>query len=144
MFAGNLTYNINSSEPDNIAPHLFKGFDDSFAEGVQQGDIIVAGSNFGCGSSREHPAVGLSYAGVKAVIVKSVGRIFFRSAINQGLPIIVLPEAVEAYEPGDQVTVDFVKGLVNVAGKEFTFAPLPDKLMEILEAKGLVNWMQKN
>ncbi|GAK59783.1 3-isopropylmalate dehydratase large subunit 2 [Candidatus Vecturithrix granuli] len=144
MFAGNLTYNINSSEPDKIAPHLFKGFDDSFAERVQQGDIIVAGNNFGCGSSREHPAVGLAHAGVKAVIVKSVGRIFFRSAINQGLPIIVLPEAVEAYEPGDQMTVDFAKGLVKVAGKEFTFAPLPDKLMEILEAKGLVNWMQKN
>jgi 3-isopropylmalate dehydratase small subunit len=142
MFAGSLTYNINSSEPEKIAPHLFKGFDDSFAERVQQGDVIVCGDNFGCGSSREHPSVGLAYAGVKAVIVKSVARIFFRSAINQGLPIIVLPEVVEAYHPGDIVLVDLEKGLVTINDKEFSFAPLPPKLMEILEAKGLVNWIK--
>ena len=102
MFAGNLTYNINSSEPDKVAQHLFKGFDDNFAERVQQGDIILAGDNFGCGSSREHPSVGLAYAGVKAVIVKSVARIFFRSAINQGLPIIVLTRGRRCLQAGRQ------------------------------------------
>ena len=142
MFAGNLTYNVNSSEPEKIAPHLLKGFDDSFAERVQPGDVIIAGDNFGCGSSREHPSVGLAYAGVKAVIVKSVSRIFFRSAINQGLPIIVLPEVVDAYTPGDDVSVDLAQGCVTINDKEFTFAPLPAKLMEILESKGLVNWIK--
>ena len=144
MFAGNLTYNINSSEPEKIIPYLFKGFDDSFSERVQNGDIIVAGENFGCGSSREHPSVGLSYAGVKAVIVKSVSRIFFRSAINQGLPIIVLPEAVDAYKFGDEVKVNFEEGNILVGGKKFEFAPLPSKLMEIIEAKGLVNWIKQH
>jgi len=142
MFAGNLTYEINSSDAAKIRPHLFKGFDDSFAERVQSGDILVVGANFGCGSSREHPSVGLAHAGVKAVVAKSVARIFFRSAINQGLPIIVLPAAVEAYKPGDPVEVDFAAGVVKVAGKDFRFQPLPAKLMGILEAKGLVNWIQ--
>ena len=114
MFAGNLTYNINSSEPDKIMPYLFKGFDDSFAERVKPGDIIIAGANFGCGSSREHPSVGLAYAGIKAVIVKSVNRIFFRSSVNQGLPIIVLPEAVNKYKQGDKVEIDFIKGIVKI------------------------------
>ncbi len=90
MFAGNLTYKVQSSDPAGIIPHLFEGFDPSFAKEVKAGDIILGGENFGCGSSREHPSVGLAHAGVKAVIVKSVNRIFYRSAINQGLPVIVL------------------------------------------------------
>lgn len=91
MFAGNLTYNVNSSEAEKIMPHLFKGFDDSFTERVKAGDVLIAGANFGCGSSREHPSVGLAFAGVKAVICKSVNRIFYRSSVNQGLPILVVP-----------------------------------------------------
>jgi 3-isopropylmalate dehydratase small subunit len=138
MFAGNLTYEVNSSEPEKILPHLFKGFDETFADEVKKGDVIVCGSNFGCGSSREHPSVGLKYAGVKAVIVKSVSRIFFRSAINQGLPIIVLPDAVDAYIQGESVTIDFEKGVVKMGEKEFNFNPLPDKLLEILNKGGLV------
>jgi 3-isopropylmalate dehydratase small subunit len=144
MFAGNLTYEVSSAEPEKIMPHLFKGFDESFATNVKEGDIIVAGANFGCGSSREHPAVGLSYAGVKAVIVKSVNRIFFRSSVNQGLPIIVLPEVVDAYKPGDQLKIDFEKGTVTVGINTFSFAPLPAKLMAIFEAKGLVNFVKAN
>jgi 3-isopropylmalate dehydratase small subunit len=88
--------------------------------------------------------VGLSHAGVNAVLAKSVARIFFRSAINQGLPIIVLPEAVEAYTPGDSVTVDLEHGMVTLNGQPFPFAPLPPKLMDILHAKGLVNWMRQH
>jgi homoaconitate hydratase family protein/3-isopropylmalate dehydratase small subunit len=144
MFAGNLTYKVLSSDPASIIPHLFEGFDKNFHVNVQSGDIIIAGDNFGCGSSREHPAVGLSYAGVKAVIVKSINRIFFRSSVNQGLPIIVLPEVVDAYTPGDQVDIDFEKGIVSVGNKEFKFNPLPDKLMAIFEAKGLVNYIKEN
>jgi homoaconitate hydratase family protein/3-isopropylmalate dehydratase small subunit len=144
MFAGNLTYKVLSSEPESIMPYLFVDFDPSFTKNVQPGDVIIAGENFGCGSSREHPAVGLAHAGVKAVIVKSVNRIFYRSSVNQGLPIIVLPEVVDAYNPGDEVTVSLEKGLVTIAGKEFSFPPLPGTLLEIFQAKGLVNWIIQN
>lgn len=143
MFAGNLTYTVLSSEAEKIIPHLFKGFDDSFSERAQQNDIIIAGANFGCGSSREHPAVGLAHIGIKAVICKSVNRIFYRSAVNQGLPIIILPEAVDAYRQGDETNIDFEKGTVTIAGREFHFAPLPDKLMKIFDAKGLVNYIKE-
>ncbi len=142
MFAGNLTYNVQSSEPDKIMPHLFKGFDNSFAERVKAGDILMAGTNFGCGSSREHPSVGLAFAGVKAVICKSVNRIFYRSAVNQGLPIILVPAAVEAFKQGDEVKIDFEKGLVFVGSRQFSFSALPDKLMEIFKVKGLVNYVK--
>ncbi len=144
MFVGNLTYQVLSSDPEAIMPHLFKGFDDSFSENVQSGDVIVAGENFGCGSSREHPAVGLSHAGVKAVIVKSVNKIFYRSSVNQGLPIIVMPEVVDYYKAGDNVTVDLESGIIKVNEKEFKFAPLPKELMAIFAAKGLVNWIKEN
>ncbi len=143
MFAGNLTYTVLSAEPEKILPYLFKGFDDSFSERVQKNDVIIAGANFGCGSSREHPVVGLSYAGVKAVICKSVNRIFYRSSVNQGLPIILLPEAVDAYNEGDEVNVNLPKGEITIAGKLFSFAPLPEKLMGIFDAKGLVNFIKK-
>jgi 3-isopropylmalate dehydratase small subunit len=142
MFAGNLTYEVNSSDPEKIVPHLFKGFDSKFAEKVTKGDIIICGDNFGCGSSREHPAVGLVYAGVSLVIVKSVARIFYRSAINQGLQIIVLPEAVEAYKPGDNINFDMDKGSVQIGIQEFKFSPLPDKLLFILKSGGLANAIQ--
>jgi len=142
MFAGNLTYEVQSSDPEAIIPHLFEGFDESFSSEVKEGDIILGGDNFGCGSSREHPSVGLAHMGVKAVIVKSVNRIFYRSAVNQGLPLIVLPEAVDAYHQGDKVQIDFATGIVTVGEKQFNFEPLPGKLLEILEMKGLVNWIR--
>ncbi len=143
MFAGNLTYSVLSSEPEKIMPHLFQGFDINFTDNVKEGDIVIAGDNFGCGSSREHPAVGLAYAGVKAVICGSVNRIFYRSSVNQGLPIIILPEAVKAYKAGDNVDINFEDGVVTIAEKEFKFAPLPDKLMAVFEAKGLVNYISR-
>ena len=139
MFAGNLTYEIGSSEAEKIVPHLLKGFDPGFADNVKNGDIVVAGGNFGCGSSREHPSVGFVKAGIKAILVKSVSRIFFRSAINQGLPVVVLPQAVEAYRPGDKVEIDLKSGIARVGNQSFHFEPLPDKLMEILEKGGLVH-----
>ena len=142
MFAGNLTYSVKSSEAEKIMPYLFKGFDDSFAERVKADDIIVAGANFGCGSSREHPSVGLAFAGIKAVICKSVNRIFYRSSVNQGLPIILLPEAVDAYQQGNQVEIDFEAGKVIISGKVYAFSPLPEKLVGIFKAKGLVNYVK--
>ena len=121
---------------------FFKGFDDSFAERVKEGHIIIAGANFGCGSSREHPSVGLAYASIQAVICKSVNRIFYRSSVNQGLPIILVPEAVDYYNAGDLVSIDFAKGTIQVKDKTFRFEPLPEKLMKIFEAKGLVNYIK--
>lgn len=143
MFAGNLTYNIKSSDAGAILPHLFKGFDPDFAEEVQAGDIIVAGENFGCGSSREHPSVGLANAGIKAVIVKSVNRIFFRSSVNQGLILVVHPEFVNAYKQGDTVAINLEEGYILLNDAKFNFEPLPDKLLEIIKMKGLVNWMKE-
>ncbi|MCK9167191.1 MAG: aconitase/3-isopropylmalate dehydratase large subunit family protein [Bacteroidales bacterium] len=142
MFAGNLTYSILSSDAETIMPHLFAGFDPTFHLRVAKGDLLFAGDNFGCGSSREHPAVGLAFAGVKAVIVKSVNRIFYRSSVNQGLPIIILPQAVEAYRPGDNVALDFEKGELTVGNTVIRFSPLPEQLMEIFNAKGLVNFLK--
>jgi 3-isopropylmalate dehydratase small subunit len=138
MFAGNLTYEINSAQPEKIIPHLFKGFDPQFAERAKKGDVIVCGGNFGCGSSREHPAVGLAHLGIKAVLVKSVSRIFFRSSINQGLPILVVPEVVSAYRQGDEIQIDMDRGMINTGSREFHFSPLPEKLRMILERGGLV------
>jgi 3-isopropylmalate/(R)-2-methylmalate dehydratase large subunit len=143
MFAGNLTYNIKSSDAAAIIPHLFKGFDPAFAAEVKAGDIIVAGENFGCGSSREHPSVGLAHAGIKAVIVKSVNRIFFRSSVNQGLVLVVHPEFVKAYKAGDNVDIDLEKGYISLNNEKFRFEPLPGKLLEIIKKKGLVNWMKE-
>jgi 3-isopropylmalate/(R)-2-methylmalate dehydratase large subunit len=139
MFAGNLTYEINSAEPAKIVPYLLKDFDGQFASRVQKGDIMICGENFGCGSSREHPAVGLAFVGIRAVLVKSVSRIFFRSAINQGLPILVVPEAVDAYIPGDRVDISMKNGTVSIGKREFSFPALPGKLLQILEKGGLVN-----
>ena len=142
MFAGNLTYNVLSSDAPSIMPHLFEGFDTNFTKKVQAGDVIIAGDNFGCGSSREHPSVGLAHAGVKAVIVKSVNRIFYRSAVNQGLLLLVLPEVVNAYKPGDMVDADLEKGIIKLNEKEYKYPALPEKLMQIIEKKGLVNWIK--
>lgn len=143
MFAGNLTYAISSAEPEKIIPHLFEGFDPSFSTKVNEGDIILAGHNFGCGSSREHPAVGLAHKKIKAVIVKSVNRIFYRSSVNQGLPIIVHPLAVEKYNHGDEVSISFEKGEIKVGTNIFNFEPLPDKLMQIFSKRGLVNFIKE-
>ena len=142
MFAGKHTYNVLSSDPEAIIPLLFADFDPGFSKNVKKDDIIIAGDNFGCGSSREHPSVGLSYLGIKAIIVKSVNRIFYRSSINQGLLLIVHREAVEAYKPGDQVNIDFDKGEILIGSTRFSFEPLPDKLKQIIDKKGLVNYMK--
>jgi homoaconitate hydratase family protein/3-isopropylmalate dehydratase small subunit len=143
MFAGKYTYNILSTDPDSIKPHLFEGFDEGFSKNVQKGDIIIAGDNFGCGSSREHPSVGLAHCGIKTIIVKSVNRIFYRSSINQGLALIVHKEAVEVYMEGDVVEINFETGEITVGSTTFRFEPLPEKLRQIIEMKGLVNYLNQ-
>ncbi len=142
MFAGKYTYNILSTDAEAIRQHLFEDFDDEFRKYVKAGDIIVAGENFGCGSSREHPSVGLAHAGIKAILVKSVNRIFFRSSINQGLLLIVNKDAVNAYKRGVEVKVDFGSCEIRIGSAVFKFEPLPEKLKQIIEMKGLVNFMK--
>ncbi|HEY5471231.1 MAG TPA: aconitase/3-isopropylmalate dehydratase large subunit family protein [Bacteroidales bacterium] len=142
MFAGKYTYNILSSDPVAIMPRLFEDFDPAFSKSVKKDDIIIAGDNFGCGSSREHPSVGLSYAGIKAIIVKSANRIFYRSSLNQGLLLLVHREAVEAYKTGDEVSINLDRGEIYVGSMRFTFEPLPGKLKQIIDQKGLVNYMK--
>jgi 3-isopropylmalate/(R)-2-methylmalate dehydratase large subunit len=142
MFAGKHTYNVLSSYPASIIPHLFEDFDPAFRTGVKKDDIIIAGENFGCGSSREHPSVGLAYAGIRAVIVKSVNRIFYRSSINQGLVLIINRDAVESYHRGDTVSVDFESGAIQIGKKILRFEALPDRLRQIIEKKGLVNYLR--
>jgi 3-isopropylmalate/(R)-2-methylmalate dehydratase large subunit len=142
MYAGKFTYNVLSSDPDAIMPHLFEDFDPAFRKNVEQGDIILAGDNFGCGSSREHPSAGLAFAGIRAVIVKSVNRIFYRSSINQGLMLLVHKEAVESYHRGERITVDFEKGTLGIGEKTFRFEAIPERLRRIIEMKGLVNYLR--
>jgi 3-isopropylmalate/(R)-2-methylmalate dehydratase large subunit len=142
MFAGKHTYNVLSSDAASILPHLFEDFDPAFRINAKKDDIIIAGENFGCGSSREHPSVGLSHIGIKAILVKSVNRIFYRSSINQGLALIVHREAVNAYKPGDSVDIDFKSSEITIGSAKFRFEPLPDKLKQIIEMKGLVNYMK--
>ena len=144
MFAGKYTYNILSSDPASIIPHLFEDFDPAFSKNVKKDDIIISGDNFGCGSSREHPSVGLSYLGIKAIIVKSVNRIFYRSSINQGLLLIVHREAVDAYKSGDKININFNDGKIIIGSAIFSFEPLPEKLKQIIDNKGLVNYLIKN
>jgi len=142
MFAGKYTYNILSTDAAGIMQHLFEDFDPEFSINVKKGDIIIAGENFGCGSSREHPSVGLSYAGIRAVIAKSVNRIFFRSSINQGLVLIVNRNAVNAYRRGMKVEISPKFDVLKVGDEIFTLEPLPDKLKQIIDHKGLVNYMK--
>ncbi len=143
MFPGKYTYSTLSSDPASIIPHLFEDFDPSFRINAHQGDIIVAGDNFGCGSSREHPSVGLAHLGIKAVLVKSVNRIFYRSSINQGLVLIVHREAVEAFRQGDNVDISLEAGEIRIGENVFRFEPLPARLRAIIDMKGLVNYMKQ-
>jgi 3-isopropylmalate/(R)-2-methylmalate dehydratase small subunit len=142
MFPGKYTYTC--STPEEIAPHLFEDLDAAFAKEVRPGDLVLAGENFGCGSSREQPAKGLRHVGVRAVIGKSFARIFFRSAINQGLLVIECPDAVEAHREGDTVEVDEEAGVVRVGGREFRFPPYPSAVRAILEAGGLTTYLKRD
>lgn len=131
---------LTTSDPAELAKHCLEDLDTSFVERVQPGDIIVADENFGCGSSREHAPIAIKAAGVDVVIAKSFARIFYRNAINVGLPILECPAAVDAIAAGDAVDVDTEDGsIVNRrTGERFTAEPFPPFIAEIIEAGGLV------
>jgi 3-isopropylmalate/(R)-2-methylmalate dehydratase small subunit len=136
LFPGKYTYTCATA--DEIRPHLLEDLDPTFAAGVKAGDLILAGKNFGCGSSREQPVVGLKAVGVLAVVAKSFARIFYRAAINQGLVLIDCPPAIEAYKDGDEVSLNVEAGQITVAGQTFSFPKLPAEILAIRDAGGLL------
>jgi len=136
LFPGKYTYTCATAQ--EIKPHLLEDLDPAFAKGVRNGDLILAGRNFGCGSSREQPVVGLAAVGVAAVLAGSFARIFYRAAINQGLLLVECPEAVAAYKEGDAVELDPAAGKIKVGGREFGFPKLPPEMLAIRQAGGLL------
>jgi 3-isopropylmalate/(R)-2-methylmalate dehydratase small subunit len=141
IYAGKYTY--QQMRPEEMASHALEDLDPEFAKDVRPGDVIVAGKNFGCGSSREQAAACLRAAGVQAVVAKSFARIYFRNAINLGLPVLQCEEASDVLQSGDDVEIDFAGGKIISGEKVFKFPPLPDSVIGILEAGGLLEWTKK-
>ncbi len=136
---------LNTSDPAELAKHCMEDIDASFAKSVKPGDIIVAEDNFGCGSSREHAPISIKAAGVSAVIANTFARIFYRNALNIGLPILECPEAVKGISKGDEVEIDLAKGIIKNITKNQTYqaAPFPEFMQELIKAGGLVNYTKE-
>jgi 3-isopropylmalate/(R)-2-methylmalate dehydratase large subunit len=138
IFPGKYTYTVN--RPEEIAAHAMEDLDAAFVGNVHSGDVIFGGSNFGCGSSREQAVTSLKYNGIRAVVAVSFARIFYRNAINQGMPAIVCPDAVNAAKARDLVVVDLVNGLIRLPAGSFNFPPFPPTVRAILKAGSLIEF----
>ncbi len=134
-----------TSDPKALAIHCLEDTRPEFPKEVRPGDLVVAGNNFGCGSSREHAPIALKGCGIKGVIASSFARIFFRNAINIGLPIFESKEAAKDIQEGDEVEIDMKGGKIinSTKGKTYTFEPFPPELLEIIEAGGLMKFVKK-
>jgi len=134
---------LNSSDPKELATHCMEDIDKEFVNKVKTGDIIVATKNFGCGSSREHAPISIKAAGVSCVIAETFARIFYRNAINIGLPIIECKEASMGIDDGDEVEVDFDTGIIKdiTKGTEFQGQAFPPFMQKIIDAEGLINYI---
>ena len=141
IFPGRYTYKMLESA--EMAKYAMEDLDPEFAKNVRPGDVIIAGRNFGCGSSREQAAACLRAAGVQAVVAKSFARIYFRNAINLGLAVLQCEEASEALKTGDEVEIDFAGGKIISGERVFEFFPLPDSVIGIIEAGGLIEFTKK-
>ena len=132
---------LNTHDHAELASHCMEDIDPGFSKKVKAGDIMVAGMNFGCGSSREHAPIAIKAAGISCVIAKDFARIFYRNAINIGLPILECPEASERIEDGDKIEVDYSQGLiVNITKKEeYHAVPFPEFIKNIIDKGGLIN-----
>jgi len=135
---------LNTSDPEELAKYVMEDADPKFVEKMSRGDIIVAGENFGCGSSREHAPIALKAAGISAVIAPTFARIFYRNAFNMGLPIFELAEAAQIDE-GDVVEVDMESGEVinKTSGKSYKFVPIPEFMQELVDAGGLIEFAKQ-
>jgi 3-isopropylmalate/(R)-2-methylmalate dehydratase small subunit len=140
IFPGKYTYSI--SDRKEMAQHALEDLDPDFVKSVRPGDVVVAGKNWGCGSSREQAVICLKEAGVAAIVARSFARIYFRNCINEGLPIVTC-DAVDSVETGDEITIDFEAGTVIAPGGTYRFPPLAPSVMEILNAGGLVPHVKK-
>ena len=136
---------LNTTDVAELAAHCMEDLDPDFGREVRPGDMLVAGENFGCGSSREHAPVALKGAGIGCVIAASFARIFFRNAINVGLPVLVCPEAVADARTGDEMTVDLAGGHIRnlTQGRDYLAEPFPDFLQQIIAAGGLVEYTRR-
>ena len=137
---------LNSSKAEELAAHCMEDIDKNFVKEVKKGDILAANKNFGCSSSREHAPMAIKAAGISCVIAETFARIFYRNAINIGLPIVECPEAARDIEKGDEVEVDFDNGIIRNLSKEkeYPIQPFPEFMQRIIEAEGLVNYIIKN
>lgn len=135
---------LNTSDPRELAAHCMEDIDPEFIKKVRKGDIIVAGRNFGCGSSREHAPIAIKAAGISCVIASTFARIFYRNAINTGLPILECEQAVNGIESGDEVEVDFDTGVIRnlTRGTTFKAQAFPEFMKKIMAANGLVNYIK--
>ena len=136
---------LNATKGEELAKHCMEDIDKDFVKKVQKGDIIVANKNFGCGSSREHAPLAIKCAGVSCVIAETFARIFYRNAINIGMPIIECPQAAKAINNGDQVEIDFDSGVITdkTTGQSFQGQAFPPFMQKIIEAGGLVNYINE-
>jgi len=136
---------LNSSNPSDLALHCMEDIDADFVKNVTSGDIIAAGKNFGCGSSREHAPIAIKAAGVSCVIAETFARIFYRNAINIGLPILECAEASKNISFGDEVEIDFDTGIINniTKGETYTAQPFPEFMQQIIAEEGLINRTRK-
>jgi 3-isopropylmalate/(R)-2-methylmalate dehydratase small subunit len=141
IFPGKYTYTL--TDPAAIAAHALEDLDPGFAERVQPGDVVIGGRNWGCGSSREQAVTCLKWAGVGAVIAVSFARIFYRNAINNGLPAIVCPAAVAAIGGGEVVAIDLEAGEIRCEAGTFTFEPFSPSVRAILDVGGLIPYLQQ-
>lgn len=134
---------LNSSDPAELATHCMEDIDKEFVNKVQKGDMIVAAKNFGCGSSREHAPIAIKASGVSCVIAETFARIFYRNAINIGLPIIECKEASERIEAGDEIAIDFDSGVItnNTKGETYQGQAFPEFMQKIIKAEGLMNYI---
>ncbi len=136
---------LNTFDPEELAKHLMEDADKDFRGKVKPGDVIVAGKNFGCGSSREHAPIAIKAAGIQAVIAKSFARIFYRNAFNIGLPIFESVEASEKIKEADLIGIDASNGIIKnlTTNEEYKANPIPPFMQELISAGGLVEWTKK-
>jgi 3-isopropylmalate/(R)-2-methylmalate dehydratase small subunit len=136
---------LNTTDPKELAAHCMEDLDPEFKNKVRPGDIIVAGANFGCGSSREHAPIAIKASGISCVIAETFARIFFRNAINIGLPIVECPEAARDIKDGDQVAVDLTTGEITnlTTGKVYKAPPFPPFMQELIKLGGLVEYVRE-
>ena len=134
---------LNTSLPEELAKHCMEDIDKEFVNKVKDGDIMVGGANFGCGSSREHAPIAIKASGISCVIAESFARIFFRNSINIGLPILECPEAAKAINNGDTVSVNFDTGVITneTSGESYQATAFPQFMQELIKAGGLVNYI---